>query len=319
MNGILNVYKEKGYTSHDVVAKLRGICHQKKIGHTGTLDPDAEGVLPVCLGTAAKVCSLITDKDKEYEAVLLLGIQTDTQDISGKVQKEAAADCTQQQVQEAVRSFEGVYEQVPPMYSALKVNGRKLCDLARAGIEVERRPRQVQIYKITIEWIELPRVKMTVHCSKGTYIRTLCHDIGQKLGCGGCMEELLRTRSGIFTVDASVKLSKIEELADSGRLQEILLPVDRLFFEYPKAAVKAEFQKMLANGNRLPQHAFCIENAAEAAESEPAGLQAAGQILSCETLRVYMEEDFFGIYAWDARRKDYKPVKIFGRENPAGR
>ena len=319
MNGILNVYKEKGYTSHDVVAKLRGICHQKKIGHTGTLDPDAEGVLPVCLGTAAKVCSLITDKDKEYEAVLLLGIQTDTQDISGKVQKEAAADCTQQQVQEAVRSFEGVYEQVPPMYSALKVNGRKLCDLARAGIEVERRPRQVQIYKITREWIELPRVKMTVHCSKGTYIRTLCHDIGQKLGCGGCMEELLRTRSGIFTVDAAVKLSKIEELADSGRLQEILLPVDRLFFEYPKAAVKAEFQKMLANGNRLPQHAFCIENAAEAAESEPAGLQAAGQILSCETLRVYMEEDFFGIYAWDARRKDYKPVKIFGRENPAGR
>ncbi len=319
MNGILNVYKEKGYTSHDVVAKLRGICHQKKIGHTGTLDPDAEGVLPVCLGTAAKVCSLITDKDKEYEAVLLLGIQTDTQDISGKVQKEAAADCTQQQVQEAVRSFEGVYEQVPPMYSALKVNGRKLCELARAGIEVERRPRQVQIYKITIEWIELPRVKMTVHCSKGTYIRTLCHDIGQKLGCGGCMEELLRTRSGIFTVDAAVKLSKIEELADSGRLQEILLPVDRLFFEYPKAAVKAEFQKMLANGNRLPQHAFCIENAAEAAESEPAGLQAAGQILSCETLRVYMEEDFFGIYAWDARRKDYKPVKIFGRENPAGR
>ena len=227
--------------------------------------------------------------------------------------------CTQQQVQEAVRSFEGVYEQVPPMYSALKVNGRKLCDLARAGIEVERRPRQVQIYKITIEWIELPRVKMTVHCSKGTYIRTLCHDIGQKLGCGGCMEELLRTRSGIFTVDAAVKLSKIEELADSGRLQEILLPVDRLFFEYPKAAVKAEFQKMLANGNRLPQHAFCIENAAEAAESEPAGLQAAGQILSCETLRVYMEEDFFGIYAWDARRKDYKPVKIFGREKPAGR
>ena len=319
MNGILNVYKEKGYTSHDVVAKLRGICHQKKIGHTGTLDPDAEGVLPVCLGTAAKVCSLITDKDKEYEAVLLLGIQTDTQDISGKVQKEAAADCTQQQVQEAVRSFEGVYEQGPPMYSALKVTGRKLCDLARAGIEVERRPRQVQIYKITIEWIELPRVKMTVHCSKGTYIRTLCHDIGQKLGCGGCMEELLRTRSGIFTVDAAVKLSKIEELADSGRLQEILLPVDRLFFEYPKAAVKAEFQKMLANGNRLPQHAFCIENAAEAAESEPAGLQAAGQILSCETLRVYMEEDFFGIYAWDARRKDYKPVKIVGREKPAGR
>lgn len=306
MNGILNVFKEKGYTSHDVVAKLRGICRQKKIGHTGTLDPDAEGVLPVCLGTAAKVCSIITDKDKEYKAVLLLGIQTDTQDISGKVLQESQVLCSQQQVQEAVESFVGGYEQIPPMYSALKVNGRKLCDLARAGIEVERKPRQVQIYKITIEWIKLPRVKMTVHCSKGTYIRTLCHDIGQKMGCGGCMESLVRTKAGIFTVDEAVKLNQIQELAEAGRLSEILLPADRLFLEYPKAAVKAEFQKMLANGNRLPKDAFECEHPAKI-------------VSGCECLRVYIEDDFFGIYGWDAGRNDYKPVKIFGRENPVGR
>lgn len=313
MNGILNVYKEKGYTSHDVVARLRGICHQKKIGHTGTLDPDAEGVLPVCLGTATKVCSLITDKDKEYEAVLLLGIQTDTQDISGKVLQESPVSCQPQRVQEAVESFAGIYEQIPPMYSALKVNGRKLCDLARAGVEVERRPRQVQIYKITIEWIKLPRVKMTVHCSKGTYIRTLCHDIGQKLGCGGCMEELLRTKAGMFTADQAVKLGTIQELADAGRLAEILLPMDRLFLEYPKAAIKAEFQKMLANGNRLPGHAFDIEHADSGRNF------AAENMAGCGFVRVYMEDDFFGIYEWDTGRKDYKPVKIFGRENPVGR
>ena len=172
MNGIINVYKEKGYTSHDVVAKLRGICRQKKIGHTGTLDPDAEGVLPVCLGTATKVCGLLTDKDKVYEAVLLLGTQTDTQDISGTVVRQAQVTCTQDEVRQAAASFLGIYSQLPPMYSALKVNGKKLCDLARAGVEVERSKRQVSIYEIEVLWMRLPRVKLRVHCSKGTYIRT---------------------------------------------------------------------------------------------------------------------------------------------------
>ena len=187
MNGIINVYKEKGYTSHDVVAKLRGICRQKKIGHTGTLDPDAEGVLPVCLGTATKVCGLLTDKDKVYEAVLLLGTQTDTQDISGTVVRQAQVTCTQDEVRQAAASFLGIYSQLPPMYSALKVNGKKLYELARQGKVVEREARKVVIHEIFIESVELPRITMTVHCSKGTYIRTLCHDIGRKLGCGGCM------------------------------------------------------------------------------------------------------------------------------------
>ena len=182
INGILNIYKEKGYTSHDVVARLRGIVGQKKIGHTGTLDPDAEGVLPVCLGRATKVCDMLTDKDKTYEAVLLLGKTTDTQDISGKVLKECEGDlikmADEAQIISCIEGFAGEYDQIPPMYSALKVNGRKLYELAREGKTVERKSRKVTIHAIRIKEICLPRVRMEVECSKGTYIRTLCHDIG---------------------------------------------------------------------------------------------------------------------------------------------
>ena len=160
INGIINVYKEKGYTSHDVVAKLRGILRQKKIGHTGTLDPEAEGVLPVCLGKATKVCGLLTEKDKVYEAVLLLGRTTDTQDITGTILEEKDAACSVEQVQAVLKMFEGAQTQIPPMYSALKVNGKKLCDLARAGIEVERKPREITVFSIQIKEIALPRVRM---------------------------------------------------------------------------------------------------------------------------------------------------------------
>ena len=181
INGVINIYKERGFTSHDVVAKLRGILKQKKIGHTGTLDPDAEGVLPVCLGKGTRLCDMLTDHSKVYEAVLLLGQSTDTQDVSGTVLQEASVEVSEEEVREAIMSFVGPYDQIPPMYSALKVNGQKLCDLARAGKEVERKARPVEIYEIQIEEIYLPRVRMTVSCSKGTYIRTLCHDIGEKL------------------------------------------------------------------------------------------------------------------------------------------
>ena len=172
INGVINIYKERGFTSHDVVAKLRGILKQKKIGHTGTLDPDAEGVLPVCLGKGTRLCDMLTDHSKVYEAVLLLGQSTDTQDVSGTVLQEAPVDVSEEEVREAIMSFVGPYDQIPPMYSALKVNGQKLCDLARAGKEVERKARPVEIYEIQIEEIHLPRVRMTVSCSKGTYIRT---------------------------------------------------------------------------------------------------------------------------------------------------
>ena len=297
MNGIINVYKEKGYTSHDVVAKLRGICHQKKVGHTGTLDPDAEGVLPVCFGTATKVCELLTDKEKEYEAVLLLGVETDTQDISGKVLQEKNVNCTKEELLQAAASFVGAYSQTPPMYSALKVNGKKLCDLARSGIYIERKPRTVHIFDLEIVWIDMPRVKIKVHCSKGTYIRTLCHDIGKKLGCGGCMEQLVRTRSGIFCIADAWKLAQIEQLAAQQRTEELFMPIEALFTAYPSAKVCKEFLRMLENGNRLPKQAF------EFASDAP--------LDTCEKLRVYRESEFFGIYQWDAARSDYKPEKIF--------
>lgn len=182
MDGIINVYKEKGYTSHDVVAKMRGILRMKKIGHTGTLDPDAEGVLPVCLGKGTKLCDMLTDRSKTYRAVLLLGLETDTQDTTGAVLKESPVDVSEEEVRETVMGFVGHYDQIPPMYSALKVGGKKLYELARAGKEVERQARPVEILEIQVEEISLPRVTMTVSCSKGTYIRTLCYDIGRKLG-----------------------------------------------------------------------------------------------------------------------------------------
>ena len=195
INGIINVYKERGFTSFDVVAKLRGILHERKIGHTGTLDPEATGVLPVCIGNATKVCELLTDKDKVYRTVMHLGITTDTQDMTGTVKEDRSREAAllkEQTVEAAILQFVGDYDQIPPMYSALKVNGKKLCDLARAGIEVERKARTVKIFSIEIEKINLPYVTMQVHCSKGTYIRTLCADIGEALGVGACMESLVR-------------------------------------------------------------------------------------------------------------------------------
>ena len=180
MNGIINVYKEKGYTSHDVVAKLRGILRQKKIGHTGTLDPQAEGVLPVCLGNATRLCDLLTDKTKEYEAVLRLGVTTDTQDMTGQILTESPVEISEDDIIKIMSTFIGKIMQVPPMYSALKVDGRKLVDLAREGIEVERKAREIEIYELEISEVNLPLVRFRVNCSKGTYIRTLCQDIGEK-------------------------------------------------------------------------------------------------------------------------------------------
>ena len=242
MNGIINVYKEKGYTSHDVVAVLRKIAGQKKIGHTGTLDPDATGVLPVCLGRATKLCDLLTDRDKTYEAVLLLGKTTDTQDISGAILKEQPTDhLNEAEVTKVIESFKGTYDQIPPMYSALKVNGKKLYELAREGKTVERKSRKVTIYQIHIKEIQLPRVRMEVTCSKGTYIRTLCHDIGNLLGTGGCMEELTRTKVGRFELKDSLKLEELRDLAQNGRLEDALIPLDQMFS--PLSLLKNIFPK----------------------------------------------------------------------------
>lgn len=295
VNGIINVYKEKGYTSFDVVAKMRGIFGQKKIGHTGTLDPDAQGVLPVCLGKATKVCDLLTDKDKVYKATMLLGIQTDTLDISGKVCNKAVVNVTEQQVRDVISTFVGNIEQVPPMYSALKVNGKKLYELAREGKTIERKARKVSIYDITIDEICLPEVVMTVSCSKGTYIRSLCDDIGTKLGCYGCMKELLRTKVACFDIGDAYKISEIEKLKES-----IVLPVDMLFENIPAVNTVLMAQKLIENGNRIPAEMINADGNKQRKYDDEG------------RYRIYNPEDsFVGIYTYKAETDDFKPVKIF--------
>ena len=295
-DGVLNIYKEKGYTSFDVVAKLRGILHVKKIGHTGTLDPAAEGVLPVCLGTATHLCDMLTDKSKVYRAVMLLGRETDTQDCTGQILREAQVRAGEEAVREAVLSFVGDYDQIPPMYSALKVDGKRLYDLARAGKTVERKARPVRIYEIRIEEVALPRVTMTVHCSKGTYIRTLCHDIGQKLGCGACMESLLRTRVDRFTLEDSLTLAQIETLRDAGKLSERILPIEAVFAGLPALHTDPERDRLARNGNKIP---WRTEE-----EAFPEGAR----------VRLYSSDgSFIGIYEARQEERQFKPVKIFYR------
>lgn len=296
-HGILNVYKEAGFTSHDVVAKLRGICKQKKIGHTGTLDPDAVGVLPVCLGSATKICGLLTDKEKEYEAVLRLGVMTDTQDMSGRVLEEKAVGATEEEIRKVIFSFVGEYDQIPPMYSAVKINGKRLYELARSGQEVEREPRRIQIKEIEILSMELPEVTMRVTCSKGTYIRTLCHDIGEKLGCGGAMASLERRRSGDFRRESAYTLGELQKMADQGRLQEAVRAVEDLFRHFPAVEVEEEFEKRLRNGNRILD------------------CQIKGELLpeqKAEEVRIYDGAGvFYGIYRYEKTENCFYPVKLF--------
>lgn len=299
-NGIMNVYKEAGFTSHDVVAKLRGICKQKKIGHTGTLDPEAVGVLPVCFGSGTKLCDMLTDWDKEYIATLRLGVVTDTQDLTGQVlfhaEEETLSALTQEQVRECMFGFLGDYEQIPPMYSALKVNGKKLYELARAGKEVERKPRAVQIRELEILQMNLPTVRFRVVCSKGTYIRTLCHDIGEKLGCGGAMASLIRSRVGIFGLEEALRLSEIEKLRDEDKISNIIVPPDVVFGDCRGVKVTSAARRLLENGNKIP-----------------AGMLADSSLLrGKERLRMYDEEGrFYGIYEYHAGAKEARPVKMF--------
>ena len=296
INGLINVRKEADYTSHDVVARLRGILRQKKIGHTGTLDPAATGVLPVCLGKATKVCSLIEDWVKGYETVLLLGVETDTEDMTGKILSEQKVEISDREIREIIAGFIGDYAQIPPMYSAKKVKGRKLYEMAREGITIEREPASVQIFSIEITEVCLPRVRMRVSCSKGTYIRSLCRDIGRAAGCGGCMESLVRFRVGRFGLEDALTLSEIEKASEEGRVEEILIPTDRVFDRMPAVTVKEKAEKLLYNGNPFP-----------AADAEP----AAG---ADESVRVYDRTGrFIGIYRPDEKnnRRILRPVRLF--------
>lgn len=293
MDGVLNIRKEKGYTSFDVVAKLRGILHMKKIGHTGTLDPEAEGVLPVVLGKATKLVDLLTEKQKTYEALLHLGLETDTQDMTGKVLREQPVNVTEEEASAVIRSFLGEQQQIPPMYSALKVDGKKLYELAREGKTVERKPRTVHFYEIEIKKIELPYIRFSVTCSKGTYIRTLCHDIGQKLGCGGCMEELIRTRSGNFDLEDSMTLAQVEEAVKNGTIENRVIRIGQVLKDYPEIFCTREGDRLLENGNALSEK-MVRNNHKE------------GWVRMCDS-----QGEFRGIYQWDNDKKRYQPQKMF--------
>lgn len=315
-NGLINIYKEQGFTSNDVVAKLRGILKQKKIGHTGTLDPDATGVLVVCLGTGTKLVEMLTDHDKEYIAVCKLGVSTDTQDMSGTVLAESEVNVTKQELHEAVQAFVGDYDQIPPMYSAIKQNGKKLYELAREGIEVERKPRKIHIGAITIlddSNLEKDHTfVMEIKCSKGTYIRTLCNDIGERLGCGAAMANLMRTRVGAFALDTAVKLSQVEEMRDNGTLDSIIESPEYIFRDLDAIHVKDSCRALLENGNSFRKDNVINE--------DPDGVNdkdyAKEMFSDGNMFRVYAEDDtFFGIYKYDARTRQFKVDKFFFEKN----
>lgn len=295
-NGVINVYKERGYTSHDVVARLRGILKLKKIGHTGTLDPEAEGVLPVCLGNGTRLCGMLTDKEKEYQAELLLGVTTNTQDMTGRILARRDVCVTREETEKAVMGFLGTYEQLPPMYSACRVEGKRLYELAREGKEVERKRRPVTIHELEICSIELPRVRMRVVCSKGTYIRTLCHDIGERLGCGGTMASLLRTRVDRFTLKEAKRLDEIEAAAAAGEAGTLILPVEEMFSALLVITVKEAYTSAVRNGNPL----FLRQ------------ITGKSGWMDGEQVRIHDSQGrFYGIYGFEVMKGRFVPVKMF--------
>ena len=251
MNGLVLIDKEEGFTSFDAVAVVRRIFETRKAGHGGTLDPNATGLLPVFLGNACALSSLILGGDKVYEAELLLGRSTDTDDIWGETREEAEVNCTEKEVREAILSFVGTYEQIPPMYSAKKTGGKKLYELARKGIEVERKAVPVTIREVEILRVELPRVRFRIRCEKGTYIRALCRDIGEKLGVPAVMSALRRTQHGSFTVTEAHTLRELQAAKDSGTLPGFLIPADQVLSEYPALHTKKDCDRLLLNGNML--------------------------------------------------------------------
>lgn len=249
MNGIILIDKPQEWTSHDVVGKLRGILHERRIGHSGTLDPLATGLLVVFIGRATRAVEFAEADRKEYVAGLRLGMSTDTQDITGRIVSEGSGIPDEPEVRNVLERFKGGLEQIPPMYSAVKIGGKKLYELARKGESIERKPRHITVFDLEITGRSDDDYILDVVCSKGTYIRTLCHDIGETLGCGGCMSSLRRIKSGVFSVEDAYTISEIQEAADRGEADKLLLPTDTLFAGYPELRADADDEKKLKNGN----------------------------------------------------------------------
>ena len=302
ISGVLNIYKEAHWTSFDVVAKIRGICHVKKIGHAGTLDPAAEGVLPVCVGKATRIADLLSGEIKTYRAQMRLGEETDTLDQTGTVVRRADPAVfdrlTEGQVREVIDSFVGGYDQVPPMYSARHVQGKRLYELAREGKSVERAAVPVRIDRIVIDEISIPNIALTVTCGRGTYIRSLCADIGEKLGCGGVMTHLVRTRVGPFEISDALTIGQVQERLAEKSFGDLLMPVDQVFAERPAVTVASSCEKLAYNGNKIPLTGFQADD------------------LPAEDFRLYDSHGrFIGIFRIEGNGQTVKPVKMFFDSN----
>ena len=251
-SGVLIVNKHTGVTSHDIVGKIRRLYNTRRVGHTGTLDPDASGVLVILIGRAAKAAEYLVSDTKKYRATLRLGLTTDTEDASGNILTESKDIPSADAVMSVCRDFVGEIEQIPPMYSALKKDGQKLCDLARRGITVERQARKVTVFELKCEQINETDYALDVFCSSGTYIRTLCADIGKTLGCGGIMTTLERTYAGGFSIDDAVSISELEQTSEEERLSR-LIPTESLFEELPKVCLSEFFEKLCRGGCEIYQ------------------------------------------------------------------
>lgn len=308
LSGIINVYKEAGYTSRDAVSRLTGILRQRKIGHTGTLDPAAEGVLPMCVGKATKLCEILTSDKKEYKAVLKLGFLTDTEDTTGVVVEETDFDdewyrihITEEKVKKILESFVGEQLQIPPMYSAKKINGKRLYELAREGKVIERKPAQITIYRIELESLDTKNreISITVECSKGTYIRTLCKDIGDKLRTKASMKQLLRTKTGNFTLEKSYRLDEIEVLVREDRVGEVMIPIEEIFLSLPKMQLTGQDSILLDNGAPFSLSKLKID-------------WKEGELHSKAMFRMYNEQnEFRAVYIYDEEKKVLKVDKFF--------
>lgn len=296
ISGIINIYKEQGYTSHDVVAKARGILRERRIGHTGTLDPDAEGVLPICIGSATKVVSHLTDADKCYEAEVILGATTTTEDATGEILETYPVEVSVEQIKDVIASFVGEYTQTPPMYSAIKVNGVRLYELARQGKVVERPSRKVWIESCElIDVISEKCFKIRVNCSKGTYIRTLCTDIGKALGCGAHMGHLLRTRVGHFKIEDSITLAQLEAMKEN--VAPVIESLETIFKDLPKVQVNEQGSKYLLNGNALKKVHL---------------VQVPTTLVQGYVVAVYNENGKFNaLYEWQEEENQFKVKKMF--------
>ncbi|WP_101772994.1 tRNA pseudouridine(55) synthase TruB [Peptostreptococcus faecalis] len=303
MDRIFNINKPKGMTSHDVVYKVRKILGMKKVGHTGTLDPDAEGVLPICVGRATKVSDLILNKDKAYSCEMTIGIETDTYDSSGEVvYKKDISHITEEEVLEAIKSQMGLINQLPPKYSALKVNGKRMCDLVRSGreSEIKIKPRQIEIKKIEVKNIDFPTISFEVLCSKGTYVRSICHDIGEILGVGAHMSDLKRIQSGIFKIDKAITLEELENYKSKGLLCENSYSIEEVLGEFPYIILKNNAVKYYTNGGIIQSYRF------EEYTFTDSDVQA----------RVYSNEGFIGIGKIIRKEKEIsvKSEKLFKLE-----